>query len=78
MTKTKAAKTKVEVGSFVRLRRRPLVGLFGNGTKHKAPGGAGVVTRIEQYDKGDVYWVRVSKTGREHPGRREDLIVHRK
>ncbi len=68
----------MKVGSSVRLKRRPLIGIFGEGTKHKAPGGEGVVTRIEEDEKGSIYWVRLMKTGREHSGRREDLIVHRK
>jgi len=71
-------KTSIEVGSFVRLRRRALIGVFGEGTKHRAPGGEGVVTRIEPYARGNVYWIRLSKTGKEHPGRREDLVVHRR
>jgi hypothetical protein len=71
-------KTRLEIGTRVKLRRRPLTGVFGEGTKHKAPGGEGVITRIEHDEKGDIYWVRLLKTGREHSGRRGDLIAHRK
>lgn len=68
----------VTVGSPVRLKRRPLDNLFGPGTKHRSPGGEGVVTRADTDEKGTIYWVRLYKNGREHSGREEDLVVHRK
>lgn len=66
------------IGSHVRLKRRPLESLFGPGTKHKSSGGDGVVVRVEADDKGNIYWVRLNRNGREHSGREEDLVVHRK
>lgn len=69
---------EADVGSHVRLKRRPLESLFGPGTKHKSSGGDGVVVRVEADDKGDIYWVRLNRNGREHSGREEDLVVHRK
>jgi hypothetical protein len=69
---------KAKPGDPVRLRRRPLVSLFGDGTRHKGPGGEGVISRVEQDDVGFIYWVRLRKSGKEHPCRRDSLVVHRR